>query len=101
MDFKLIWTERALADLETIVRYYQQDQKSPNAAQKVGSAIVDHVDVLRSFPDIGPRYPRHSGQYREVICYDYRIFYRVDAKARIVYVARIWHGKRDPESLEL
>jgi plasmid stabilization system protein ParE len=101
MDFKLIWTNRALSDLAAIVRYYREEEKSAEAALKVGSAIVEHVEVLRTFPDIGPRYPKKDGIHREVLCYDYRIFYRVDRDTRTVYIARIWHGRQDPASLEL
>ncbi len=101
MDFQLIWTERALADLAEIVRHYREDEHSPEAAKKVGSAIIDRIEVLQSFPDIGPRHPRKTGAYREVLCYDYRIFYRVDHPARVVYIARIWHGRQEPTTLEL
>ena len=101
MGFKLSWTDRALADLEEVVRHYREDEGSVEAAAKVGSAIVDRVEVLQSFPDIGPRYPRRDGIHREVLCYDYRIFYRVDHDACVVCIARILHGRQDPASLEL
>jgi plasmid stabilization system protein ParE len=101
MDFKLSWTERALADLAEIIRHYREDENSLEVAKKVGSAIIDRVEVLQTFPDIGPRYPRGDGLHREVLCYEYRIFYRVDHDARTVYIACIWHGRRDPISLGL
>ena len=101
MDFKLIWTEKALSDLEEIVRHYREDEKSEAAARKVGLAIVERIEILRAFPDIGPRYPREEGKHREVLCYDYRIFYRVDHEAHLVFVARIWHGRQNPDSLKL
>src|SRR5258707_388636 len=101
MDFKLSWTDRALADLAEVVRHYREDEKSVEAARKVGFAIIDRIEILQSFPDIGPRYPKKDGIHREVHCYDYRIFYRVDRDARLVYIARIWHGSQDPSLLEL
>jgi len=58
MDFKLIWTERALSDLAEVVRHFREDEKSIEAARKVGSAIIEQVEVLQTLPDIGPRYPR-------------------------------------------
>jgi plasmid stabilization system protein ParE len=100
MDFKLSWTDRALEDLAGVVRHYRDDEHSPEAAKKVGTAIVERVEIIQSFPDIGPRYPR-NGIHREVLCYDYRIFYRVDRDARVVYIARIWHGRQDISLLEL
>jgi plasmid stabilization system protein ParE len=101
MDFKLSWTDRALADLEEVVRHYREDEKSLEAAKKVGTAIIERVEVLQTFPDIGPRYPRKDGVHREVLCHEYRIFYRVDHDTRVVHIARIWHGRQDPSSLEL
>ena len=83
-----------------IVRHYREDEHSVEAARKVGSAIIDRVEVLQTFPDIGPHYPRKDGMYREVLCYDYSIFYRVEREARLVHIARIWHGRQNPESLD-
>jgi len=68
MDFKLNWTERALADLAEIIRFYREEENSVAAAIKVGTAIMDRVEVLQSFPDIGLRFPRKDGVYREVHC---------------------------------
>jgi plasmid stabilization system protein ParE len=82
MDFKLVWTDRAVSDLAEVVRHSREDEKSVEAARKVSSAIIERIEVLQAFPDIGPRYPRKDGVHREVLCYDYRIFYRVDNEAR-------------------
>jgi plasmid stabilization system protein ParE len=101
MDFQLIWTDNAIADLRGVVAYYVHEEKSAESALKVGNAIVERVEILRSFPDIGPRYPRVGGAHREIQCYDYRIFYKVDRDRNIVYVARVWHGARNLESLKL
>jgi plasmid stabilization system protein ParE len=57
MDFKLIWTNRALSDLAAIIRYYREEEKSTEAALKVGSAIVEPVEVLRTFPAETPKAP--------------------------------------------
>ena len=101
MDFKLIWTEIALFDLEQIVRYYRDEQKSGYAARRVGTEIVQRVEVLKSFPDIGPLYPRKTGFHREVLCFDYRIFYRVDRDTHTVFIARVWHGRQNLDNLAL
>ncbi len=79
MDFSLIWTERALADLEAVITYYREETKSVEAAARIGYEIIDRVEILKSFPDIGPLYPRKSGIHREVHCHDYRIFYRPES----------------------
>ena len=100
MDFELIWTHRASADLEDIVKYYKVEKGSESAALRVGGAIIDRVEILRSFPDIGPLYPRYVGPHREIFCYKYRIFYRVDRTDSKIFIARVWHGRMDFEALQ-
>ncbi len=93
MEYKIIWTEPALTDLNNIYAYIANENS--DAAQKVGKNILNHVDVLEKFPFIGPAYPRDSsGRVREIVCGKYRIFYRVDEEKMSVEVLTIWHGSR-------
>lgn len=93
MDFQIVWTDPALADLQGIVVYISHDD--PTAAKRVGSDIVDHVETLRTFPFIGPRYPRGSHENcREIVCGKYRIFYRVSEQQKRVEILTVWHGAR-------
>ncbi|EIQ00490.1 Plasmid stabilization system protein [Opitutaceae bacterium TAV1] len=32
---------------------------------------------------------------------DYRIFYRIDNKAKVIFIVRIWHGRQNPENLDI
>ncbi|MGI8967023.1 MAG: type II toxin-antitoxin system RelE/ParE family toxin [Limisphaerales bacterium] len=42
---------------------------------------------------IGPVYPRRSNSSRrEIVCWNYRIFYTVSEKNKTVEILRIWHG---------
>jgi toxin ParE1/3/4 len=93
MDFQVAWTDPALADLQEIVAYISVQDSA--AAERVGNDIVDHVETLRTFPFIGPTYPRGShGIRREIVCGNYRIFYRVFEQQKLVEVLTIWHGAR-------
>jgi len=53
MDFKVIWSDSAINDLKEICDYIARDK--PNAAEKVGRGILEHVKLLETFPLIGPR----------------------------------------------
>lgn len=76
MDFKVIWSDAAIADLQEICAYLAQHD--PQAAQRIGQGILDHVQILSSFPLIGPTYPRGAqGPLREIVFRPYRIFYDV------------------------
>ena len=76
MDFKVIWSDAAIADLHDICSYIAPHD--PQAAQRMGRGILDHVRILSSFPFIGPTYPRGvRGSLREIVFRSYRIFYDV------------------------
>jgi plasmid stabilization system protein ParE len=51
VDFQIRITEAALADFEGILVYSWDN--FPNTAERFGDAILNHVDLLRSFPYIG------------------------------------------------
>ena len=94
MDFKVIWTDSAIADLNEIFSYIAQHNLS--AAEKIGRGILDHVRRLESFPLIGPAYPRgSSGKIREIVYGNYRIFYEPVQRSKSVYVLHVWHGARN------
>lgn len=94
MDFKIVWSDAAIADLQEICTYIALD--SPQAAVRLGRGILDHVRVLASFPYIGPTYPRGvKGTLREIVFRSYRIFYDVDEKSQSVEILHVWHPKRD------
>jgi toxin ParE1/3/4 len=76
MDFKVIWSDAAITDLRDICTYIARND--PQAAERIGCGILDHVRILTSFPFIGPTYPRGTrGPLREIVFRPYRIFYDV------------------------
>ena len=93
MAFQVVRTDPALADLQEIVAYISRHD--PAAAGRVGTDIVEHVETLRTFPFIGPTYPRgsHSNR-REIVCGNYRIFYRIFEQRKLAEILTIWHGAR-------
>jgi|ERR1035437_882998 toxin ParE1/3/4 len=94
MDFKIVWSDAAIADLQEICSYAAQDD--PQAAIRLGQGTLDHVRVLASFPFIGPTYPRGvKGTLREIVFRSYRIFYDVNEKSHSVEILHVWHPRRD------
>jgi len=94
MDFKVIWSEAAIADLRDICSYIARHD--PQAANRMGHGILDHVRILASFPFIGPTYPRGSrGSLREIVFRSYRIFYDVCEEQSVVEILHVWHGARE------
>ena len=99
MDFKIIWSDAAIADLEEIWAHVAQ--RDPHAPTRIGRSILAHVRVLANFPYIGPAYPRGSrGTLREIVVRPYRIFYDVSEDSQRVEILHVWHGARDEPTFE-
>jgi toxin ParE1/3/4 len=93
MDFQVVWTEASFADLETVVRHVAEDD--PAAAEKLRLELLESVKILSRFPYIGPQYERdRTGRAREILCRQYRIFYRVREAESRVEILTVWHGAR-------
>jgi plasmid stabilization system protein ParE len=97
MDCKVIWSDAAIADLHDVCTHFAAH--NPQAATRLGEGILSHVQILASFPFIGPAYPRGaSGPLREIVFRPYRIFYDVNERQRTVEILHVWHGARDEPS---
>lgn len=99
MDYKLDWTERARADLREIVEAIAADK--PSAVAGWGEDLFRHVEVLASFPLIGPTVPGVSGHpTRRIVYGNHLVFYRVHEEPKRIEILTIWHGARGlPEFL--
>jgi plasmid stabilization system protein ParE len=98
MDFQIVWTERALAELEAVVRQVAADDMA--AAAKLRLELLGSVEVLRRFPSIGPVYEKDlTGRAREILCQRYRVFYRVQEASNRVEILTVWHGSRKEPNL--
>ena len=97
MADRLIWSPRALAELEDIADYIAKD--SPLYARMVVRRIIERTGVLPDMPGQGRRVPDYQGplELREVFAYDWRMIYAVkDGRVEIVTV---FHGARSMENL--
>jgi toxin ParE1/3/4 len=93
MDYKIIFSEPAIDDLESIVRFILQD--NPTVAAEFGGKLIGSVRHLGQFPRIGRVVPEQNNKnIREIIFKPYRIFYRVRDEIKTVEVIRFWHAAR-------
>jgi addiction module RelE/StbE family toxin len=86
---KIRWSTEAADQLETAVKYIQQD--NPSAARNVTQAIIDHIEQLAAFPGLG-RLGEVKGT-RELVSPPYVVVYR--STEEIVEILHIWHGAQD------
>ncbi|HEY1170969.1 MAG TPA: type II toxin-antitoxin system RelE/ParE family toxin [Verrucomicrobiae bacterium] len=93
LEFKVIWSARAVSDLEELCNYIAAD--NPDAAYKTGREIMARAQMLATFPLAGPTYPRGTdGNIREAIQRPYRIFYEVTEATKTVDILHVRHGAR-------
>jgi plasmid stabilization system protein ParE len=73
---KLVYSRRALADLEQITIYYSANA-SPSIAEAIGQRLENVIDRICGAPNAAPRVSQRS-QVRvvAVVRYPFRIFYR-------------------------
>jgi toxin ParE1/3/4 len=99
MDFKIVWTDPALADLKSIATRIAAD--NPAAAEKFGAELFRKTDLLQTFPEMGAIFPkRKDRKVRALIHGNYCVFYRVKSDMKLVEILRIWHGARSESNLK-
>ena len=91
---KVLWTPRALAQLEAIHAYIGAENRA--AAAKVIAAIQETAKVLADFPTAGEQTDR--GDVRTLLAwpYPYRVYYRVARSRREVRILRVRNVRRRP-----
>ncbi len=100
MEFEVVWTDRAVSSLQEVHSYLAQFNSA--AADRISSAIIERVELLKTVPKIGAYYPRGSpGPYRVIVVEKYRVFYRVIEEKSRIEVLLVWHGSRQEPELPL
>lgn len=93
MDYRVVWTKSALADLRDLVCYIARDDQT--VAKRFGDLIVTKISSIQTFPRIGRLVPEYrEDRLRELILSPYRIVYEIDDDQLILSVLRIWHSAR-------
>jgi toxin ParE1/3/4 len=93
---KLVYSRRALADLEKITIYYSANA-SPAIAEAIGHRLENVIDRICDAPSAAPRVSQRSRiSVVAVIRYPFRIFYRT--RDDTVDILHIRHTSRRPVS---
>ena len=90
MDFKVRISEAALTDFEEILAYSWTNFPD---TERFGSALLNHVDLLRTFPYIGSPVEGRPG-VRRLVHTPILIYYSVDSDRGMVEILHFWHGSR-------
>lgn len=93
----LIWTERASADIEAIVRYI--GRHNPQAATSIGLGIYDRAQLLITHPLAGTFLDElRDGGWRKLIFRRWKIIYTI--RDGTIVVGRVWPAALGDADLE-
>jgi len=91
VDYKIIWTDEALLDVEDIAEYIQRN--SVFYASSVVTQIIDTTKKLSFFPFSSRIVPEEGNEFvRESFVYSYRIIFEIIDDS--VYILAVIHGNR-------
>lgn len=97
MDYKVIFKDTFLGDLERIVRFIAVH--NPLAARKLGDMIIQRGESLCFFPERHPKVHQRPGVRRFIVKNHFKVFYRVLPESRTVEVLRCWDGRRGSDPI--
>ena len=87
MERRIVWTERASSDTESIVRYIAR--RNPEAAHRIGMGIYERAQILPTQPEAGSILPElRGGGWRRLIFRRWKIIYSV--RNETVIIGRVW-----------
>ena len=91
MAYRVIWSSKAVEDVDAIATYIARD--SPSYAAAVVRQILDATHQLKENPLTGEIIAEgDNSTVRDQLAYTYRVIYRVDGET--VIVAAVVHTKR-------
>jgi plasmid stabilization system protein ParE len=91
VDFQVLYTKPALADLEEVMRWSWQNH--PGITERFADALLNHVDLLGDFPHLGTPVRGYPG-VRRLQHSPFHVYYRVLEESRRVEILHLWHGSR-------
>jgi toxin ParE1/3/4 len=91
VDFRLLYSQRALSDLEEIVGYIAEDDA--DSAARFGDSLLDHLDLLEKFPRIGTP-TRKKAEVRKLMHSPIVVYYQIHDSRGLVEILHLRHGAR-------
>ena len=96
MDFRILYTSPALTDLHQILAWSWENH--PATTEQFVSALLNHVDLLRSFPHLREPVKGFPG-VRRILHTPLHVYYRILPEQKTLEILRFWHVARDLPTL--
>ncbi|MFP9112732.1 type II toxin-antitoxin system RelE/ParE family toxin [Flavobacterium sp. RHBU_3] len=102
MDYKILWSDYAVFELNKIFNYYLE-KAGFGVAVKIYTTIVSEADRLLIDPET---YPFEDAlldreiQYRYIICDSYKIIYSINKPLKEIKIADVFDTRQNPFKLK-
>ena len=100
MKNKIHYSLESRRDLDDIWDYIVSELQNRSAAERVTNRIMDEVDQLKNFAELGTPLSSItdvSSEYRYLVSGNYMVFYRVQGSD--VYIDRVLYGRSNYMSI--
>ena len=92
MDFKILYHEDALADLEEIFEWSRD--KHPETTEQFANDLFEHIELLQALPYIGAPIKEHP-QLRRLLHSPLYVYYRLDENRGAIEILHFRHSSRN------
>ena len=102
MNYTVILSRRAFADLDEIYDYIATELRSTQNAAAQLARLEENIYALDQMPERYRRYekePWHSRGWRIMPVDHYCVFYMPDHDSKVVNITRVLYGGRDIETV--
>jgi plasmid stabilization system protein ParE len=93
VDFRLLFTQRALNDLAEIIGHIAEDDSE--AAERFGNSLLDHVELLAKFPRMGSPI-RKRARVRKLSHSPILVYYQIREDKQLLEILHLRHASRKP-----
>jgi plasmid stabilization system protein ParE len=92
VDYRILFTQRALDDLAEIIGHIAEDDTE--AASRFGNFLLEHVELLSSFPRMGGTI-RSRARVRKLSHSPIAVYYQVHEDKRLIETLHLRHASRE------
>ncbi len=94
MGYRIDFTQGSLVDLRDLLDFIRDE--NAEAADRFREALLDHIDVLKSFPRIGVAVSHRRG-IRKLLHSPIIVYYRVREATKKIEIMELRHVSRRPQ----
>ena len=96
--YKLLWSDRALADLQNIINYLTENW-TPKEIQNFARRLDKRLDLITTNPGLFPKTAKRKNVRRSVLTKQTVIYY--ETKENIINIVTLFDPRQNPKKLRL